>query len=100
MGMFDDVTCDMELPEFPGRLPRQFQTKDWACELRHFHISGDGRLFRIDYATDQEESWRVEEFNGILHFYTWDFEERQMWAYDAKFTDGQCVGITKVEHRS
>lgn len=97
MGMFDDVRCERELPDgFDGR---DFQTKDFACELDKYTITADGRLKRryvSDWVPTDESEWRYSpddpdplhqiwhlnskrrpvysecdmNFHGIVNFYT------------------------------
>ena len=37
-------------------------------------------------------------FHGMLKFYTYDSETKEHWLYEAKFTDGQCMGIQCIEY--
>ena len=92
MGMFDDVHVDYPLPDCSYT---EFQTKDLECTLEQYTISADGKLLSngVDIA-----------FHGILNFYTYDKSpgERDVaewYEYDAKFTDGQLVSITRVYNR-
>jgi hypothetical protein len=97
MGMFDDVLCERELPDgFEGR---NFQTKDFGCDLDKYTITADGRLKRryvSEHVPTDESEWRYSpddpdplhriwhenskwrpvysecdmSFHGILNFYT------------------------------
>ena len=41
--------------------------------------------------------WDEIPYHGVIDFYTWEEEMTPQWhEYEAKFTDGKCVGITKV----
>lgn len=42
MGMFDDVRCDVPLPD--GHTGQSFQSKDFECEMSKYTITKDGRL--------------------------------------------------------
>lgn len=101
MGMFDNVRCEVALPDgFEGR---GLQTKDFGCTMATITITEDGRL-----VTDQRDWWREDEaepldlqFHGYFRFYgsegrhatdTWKWHE-----YRAKFTDGRMVGIEAVQ---
>jgi len=120
MGMFDYLMCEMPLPEQP-RPPRRrvFQTKDTTPQfLERFTITAGGRL--IHHTVRYEEVPPAERpyphmtsigcmravsagdadtnFHGMLEFYTYDSATREYWSYEAKFTDGQCVGIQYLEY--
>jgi hypothetical protein len=115
MGMFDYVRCEVPLPDgFAGEL----QTKDFACEMGTHTISKDGRLILavldhteevplaerphpnaeglLKWAGSIRFIWRYEDadFHGILNFYAYDGTETH--EYNAKFTDGNLVGIEQV----
>jgi hypothetical protein len=90
MGVFDEVTCEYALPEWPqGEQPR-FQTKDLECLMQRYRITRDGRLLSVD--------GRDEEYHGYVGFYT-SLERaggHEWFAYQAKFTDGRLVDIQRV----
>lgn len=126
MGMFDDIKCDMPLPN--GFTGQHFQSKDLDCCMDSYHITAGGRLLKryVDRvepvsedqwehvgATDplrqiwHEQSktkkvyaWRDTNFHGMLNFYTHEGsmgDGTWKWhEYNAKFTDGQLVEITQV----
>ena len=73
--------CDMPLPD--GWKGEGMETKDFDCELAEHVITKDGRL-----AHDPG-------FHGVVNFYGTD-SEGDWHEYNAKFTDGQLVGITQV----
>ena len=101
MGMFDDVTCEMPLPDgFDGG---GFQTKDFECVLDKYRITEDARLMRggFSWDTDGVKTKREEvdvAYHGILNFYSCTGDHNDgtfVWhGYSAKFTDGKCVEIT------
>lgn len=106
MGMFDDVICEAPLPDgYEGR----FQSKDFDCELATYKITADGRLLRREYEWKNspdaplgirrvERGWTEVLFHGVLNFY--DYADDKSWReYNAKFTDGRLVEITKVPER-
>jgi hypothetical protein len=103
MGMFDDLTSELPIPGEPQPKRLSFQTKDFDRYLEHYTIRADGSLWR-----DAGDNWRtgVVPFHGMLNFYTFESDPSGkspgMWfEYDAKFTDGKCLGIECVEiHRS
>ncbi len=95
--MFDDVTCHYPLPD--GKPSEPFQTKTFdEPYLEHYTITAHGRLLR------DQPWWTCEKgeprdptdvnFHGILNFYGGETEWRE---FDAKFTDGQLVSVTKIE---
>lgn len=94
MGMFDDLRCDVPLPD--GAVPpgTWFQTKDFDRQLDDYAITEGGRLVKLgprdgDQVTDM--NW-----HGPVNFYT--FGPDNAWCeYDAKFTDGQLVEIVVTE---
>jgi hypothetical protein len=84
MGMFDDIRCEMPLPEWPeGEVP-YFQTKDMDCALDHYTITKEGRLI-LD--------GKDRQHHGFLNFYT-STKGGDWYEYNAKFTDGTIVEIT------
>lgn len=84
MGMFDDVKCEVPLPD--GYNGEWFQTKDFECSmLDKYVIRADGRLLRYDEDTN---------FHGILNFY--DLKNGVWHEYNAKFTDGKLIEIVHV----
>jgi hypothetical protein len=118
--MFDYLICEMPLPEQP-QPPRcrVFQTKDTTPQfLERFTITAAGRLIhhtvRYEEVPENERPYPAlpftgcmrtvpagdadTNFHGMLKFHTYDSEAREYWAYEAKFTDGRCVGIQCVEY--
>lgn len=101
MGMFDDVRCEMPLPGPVKPKHLSFQTKDFDCVLDLFTITADGTLMRSGGRTGDSEY--AYPFHGMLTFYTYEGGGRKesedgMWfEYQAKLTDGKCVGIECVE---
>jgi hypothetical protein len=120
MGMYDYLVCEMLLPEQP-RPPRNlvFQTKDTTAQfMERFTITAGSRL--IHHSVRYEEVPLAERpypdmpsigsmrpvpvgdidinFHGMLEFHTYDSRTKEHWSYEAKFTDGQCMGIHCIEY--
>ena len=118
MGMFDYIRCEAPLPD--GWKPSgPLQTKDFDCDMVCHVINAEGRLMleRIDavhevpkaqrhYPNDDgllglcgsvklDTSLHDSKFHGHVNFYGHD-EQKNWHEYDAKFTDGQLVGIEVV----
>jgi hypothetical protein len=118
MGMYDNIICEVSLPDGKPHDGVYFQTKDFNCELVTHTITKDGRLLleRIDSVETVPKAERPypdapdddimslagsvrthtskhdANFHGIVNFYTLD--DDQAWReYYAKFTDGNLVGI-------
>ena len=107
MGMFDDVRCLMPLPDYPAGYSREFQTKDFEPSvLAQYEITEAGRLILLNdgFQSDAESKSVDTEYHGMLNFYTVFPEDgnsdKSWWEFNAKFTDGQCVGIERVEDES
>jgi hypothetical protein len=103
MGMFDNVSFEAR-DSMPGPIQPQhlqFQTKDFGCELDDYLIKADGSLLRAERLEEWKET--VIPFHGMLNFYTFEGgglrgEAPGMWfEYEAKFTDGKCVGVECIE---
>jgi len=120
MGMYDELTCEMPLPEQP-RPPecRVFQSKDTPAQLlERYTITIVGRLIhhtvRYEEVPESERPYPHMPFigcmravptgdvdtnyHGMLEFYTYDSRTNEWWSYEAKFTDGQCVDIRCLEY--
>ncbi len=114
MGMFDDLVCEVPLPDgYHG----DFQTKDFDCGLDNYAIRSNGRLevLRYELVKDLEaaadkvwpykranEHWEPVEFHGVIRFYGYDRDglpplaphDPSRWhEYEAKFTDGRLISI-------
>lgn len=106
MGMFDNVECEVPLPD--GLVGQVFQTKDFDMpSMDTYTIRADGRLIRKrnsfylpDWEQDQPPETEDVNFHGFLNFYTSSGERSdgswQWHEYKAKFTDGQLVDIETV----
>lgn len=121
MGMFDNIQCDMPLPEeVKGVL--EWQTKDLDCRLAHYAIRSDGRLVdaRVrmepkpgapelppplseNYLPVYRKWWELKEgpdtpvnFTGSVTFYgsDWNNERREFCAF---IEDGTCFKIAQIE---
>ena len=98
MGLFDDVRCEMPLPDgYDPDRKRTFQTKDLGCDMGDYRITGDGRLIRESEGYFPNEKLGETDFHGWLNFYDWVSETSEWHEYNAKFTDGKCVEITTVD---
>lgn len=105
MGMFDEVICEVPLPD--GWRHPVFQTKDFEEPyLDKYIIRADGRLIRkkpwyeSDIKTDTDTN-----YHGQLRFYSYEGDpndeapiEDRWHEYEAKFTDGKLVGIELVPY--
>lgn len=98
MGLFDYVHCEHPLPD--GWKPNELQTKDFDCPyMERYTIRADGRLVHQKplYDIDPPDTQHGEidtNFHGILNFY--GLQDGIWHEYNAKFTDGQLVGIDLV----
>lgn len=105
MGMFDDIRYEYAAPLPDGYEGRDFQTKEFGCNLARYKISAEGRILQpLDDQGDVAGvfagpvvRWRDVHFHGWLHFYTYitrhDMHDGEWHGYYAKFTDGQLVKI-------
>jgi hypothetical protein len=104
MGMFDEVICELPLPD--GWEHPVFQTKDFdEPYLDKYVIRADGRLIRKKpwYESDIKNDTDTN-CHGLLRFYSYEGDANDAtpigdrWhEYEAKFTDGNLVKIEKVE---
>jgi hypothetical protein len=78
MGMFDYLSCEVELPGLGVRPDIEFQTKFYFCVFARLVISADGRLYNHRPERDDEHA-RVRglslanhdlEYHGDLRFNT------------------------------
>lgn len=93
MGMFDDLRCEVPIPDgFAG----PFQTKDFGCMLKTHVISASGRMMIDPGFTFDDPAERIDaNYHGFVRFYGHD-PAGKWHEYQAKFTDGQLVGIEVV----
>ena len=92
MGMFDDVMCDVPLPD--GH-KGAFQTKDLECTINRYRITKNKRLVRESQGIGGGDGKLDLNYHGILRFYGTDSND-EWHEYNAKFTDGECVEISSV----
>ncbi len=94
MGMYDEITCDYELPEV-GVVDWCMQTKSLNCLMSHFHIEQDGRLIlkHDSWHNDFKEVNRTfADFTGEIRFYGGpDFAR-----FSAYFVEGRLREIHKL----
>lgn len=103
MGMFDEVECQVPLPD--GWEHPVFQTKTFdEPYLDRYIIRADGRLIRKKpWYSDQITEDTDLNYHGILNFYSYEGDpndetpiEQRWHEYNAKFTDGHLVSIEAV----
>lgn len=99
MGMFDDVVCEVPLPD--GKSGKHFQTKDFEpAYLEKYTITADGRLIRDDPWWERPEGQPAKQmdmdFHGVLNFYDYNTDTKERREFNAKFTDGKLAGIEAV----
>ena len=117
MGLYDRVHVyeSIDLPEFDGdRTGVKWQTKDFGRTMTDYVIRADGRLYKADreyekHETDEDEfapftleqvdeKWVDMGYHGIFRFYRSVDDE---WVeFEAKFTDGELVQITRESRKS
>ena len=91
MGMFDRITCEMELPQTANHSVGDLQTKCLQRTLDRYVIGKDGWLSRDGYTV---------HFNGPLYFYDFTRSGCDGWVkYCAIFKDGKCASITVDEDK-
>lgn len=121
MGMFDNISCDMPLPEGAGDV-LEWQTKDLDCSMTHYAIRSDGRLvdarIRMEPKTgapdapeflskeyrDYRQKWfEAKEgpdapvnFTGSVNFYG-QSGDGQWWEFCAFIEGGTCFKIIQIE---
>lgn len=110
MGMFDQVYCEIPLPDgFEGEM----QTKDFDCVLSKLLIRADGRLMIEQYDWEQvpleerpnpkfpflgsrraiNKRWRDLDFHGDFRFYGSEGSDSEWHEYSARFTHGGLESI-------
>ena len=116
MGMFDTIKCEVELPDYHGRM-NDFQSKDLDRAMDGYTITEEGRLIHhtVKYVDVPEEEkshefhlWNTvpagdvdRNFHGWLNFYTIDEtlseDDQDLIEFNAKFTDGYLVEVENVK---
>lgn len=88
MGMYDDLRCEMPLPDGMQRM--HFQTKSLDCELNQYVITAEGRLLVEDiYNADLQAP---VDYTGEIEFYALD--SRRGWVeYVALVERGQVLSL-------
>ena len=104
MGMFDDIICDMPLPDgYNTDRKATFQTKDLDRNLDTLRITSGGRLMLEKKLGEEEPNPRETGYTGTLNFYDIegqvnDGESHWIWhEYRAQFQDGRCGEIELVK---
>jgi hypothetical protein len=124
VGLYDDLTCKMPLPEPRPPEGTTFQTKDLGQSMERFTITADGLLIHHTvryedvpreerpYPDAEPGDWRsicgiirsiptgdVEvPYHGDVRFYRCASRTYEWWEYIARFTEGRCVRITLSEY--
>lgn len=118
MGMFDDIRCEVPLPD--GWEHPSFQTKSLDCEMALYRITADGRLEREVFELEPDgppgphpffkdwkdhqpmkranERWEPQEFHGDLFFYSYAGDINgpdgiEWHEYRARFTEGRLSSL-------
>jgi len=98
MGMFDDLRCELPLPD--GWEGTGLQTKDLGCTMSLVTITKAGRLVgqNREWWWEAHKPERDLDFHGDLLFYGHEGSSPQatdwLWhEYIARFSEGQLVGI-------
>lgn len=101
MGMFDYITCEYPLPDYPKNAPRDgFQTKDLNLSCNEYTIDGNGilKLTRCWTATNNySEQVKINEnlyYTGTLNFY--DEYKSDWYEYNAEFADGKLISVNRM----
>ncbi len=103
MGVFDEIECELPLPETPEPCPgRIFQTKSFEDPyMEHYKITGDGRLLHQKWWSRDNQEWVEVPHHGDIEFGTISLHRGQftggVWDYRARFTEGRCtkIGLAK-----
>ena len=112
MGLFDDITCEMPLPECP-EWATNFQTKDTPSQyMDRYCIREDGTLWVEEYDIEDHSDPDVEglmrlagmmtrvnkrweklaDFDGAVDFYAFNHGGDKSWVeYRVVFVDGRVV---------
>ena len=92
MGLFDEIYCDVELPDTDVPAGTWFQTKAFPQpSLSRYRISKEGRLI--------DSVGRDLEVDGYLIFYAIDYSDpdSRLLAYRARFIHGQLQSIVRFD---
>jgi hypothetical protein len=114
MGMFDEITCKMQLPGYGWLLPpgTVFQTKSFDAGMLKYHIDPAGGLWWQERGEGMETppdalgnrthyAWvRELHFTGNLHFYTSEDKYDVGWIeFEAEMVKGQVISLKMVKFR-
>ena len=121
MGMFDNIKCEMPMPEAASDV-REWQTKDLDRPMTSYAIRGDGRLvdaqvrmerkpgapaapkmFSPEYAAYRRQWWELKQgpdipvnFTGSVTFYGSDSTDK-WWEFCAFIENGTCFKIVQIK---
>ena len=103
MGMFDELHCDMRLPDgYNADGNAVFQTKDLERNLDSLRITSAGRLILEKKLFEEELNPQETEYTGSLVFTGIEGDmngDPELWRwheYETEVTDGQCGIIRTV----
>lgn len=100
--MFDDVVCEVPLPD--GKPGKYFQTKTFdAPYLEKYTITAEGRLFKDDPWWERPKGAEPKpedmNFHGVLNFYDYNTETKEWREFNAIFEHGQLERIQHLTER-
>ncbi len=89
MGMFDEIRCEVPLPDGAAMADVWFQTKSFPAPcLQRYVITHSGRLL--------DSVGHDLEVDGYVTFYITDGSPHSWREYRARFRDGQLLAIVIV----
>lgn len=104
MGMFDEILCDMPLPDgYNAEGQVRLQTKALDASLDLLRITHDGRLIMEKQFRNEAAEPCQTDHTGAVRFYGIEGDingDDDLWIwheYEADFTDGQCREIRLVK---
>jgi hypothetical protein len=111
MGMFDDVTCEMELPGLGNTKAVRGQTKDLFSSMVRLTITKDGRLVEhrrflddVDELASKNNAWPVQ--SSVLRDYDLEYHgdfafccsvDDELQNFVARFVDGRVAWIKPLK---
>ncbi len=100
MSLYDELLSEYPLPDTHMQY-RVFQTNSFGSQMKRYRISCDGLLFEQAY---QDRQWHeaadsISDFHGDILFYAFEDapDHGDFIEYKARFTDGVCQWIKRVE---
>jgi hypothetical protein len=92
MGLYDEIYCDVEMPDTAAPAGTWFQTKSFPqSTLARYRITQDGLLI--------DSVGRDLQVHGYLIFYATDYSDpdSRLLTYRARFTCGQLQSIVRCD---